>query len=216
MLTSSATRPRRSAAAAVLSQVSRYRASGQLAHTEQRLAVLAGAPEAGLAWFRSKSISAVGAMLNPVSDITSRSCHFAEVAVSLLIESQRRLPAICFAQVRFVGTAARATRRRQPSFHQTDRAFLYLAWAASQPLPQLRPTPPPRDVLHGDCHGLLLADEHDQLLAACDARVDQVALTSDMSCYDRKAQRQGDVAEVGNPTPVPPGKSLILLRFDVA
>jgi hypothetical protein len=38
-----------------------------------------------------------------------------------------------------------------------------------QPLLQLRPTPPTRDVAHRDHGGLLLPDQHDQPLAASDA-----------------------------------------------
>ena len=37
---------------------------------------------------------------------------------------------------------------------------------------------------------------------------------SDMSCYDRKAERQGELPVVGNPIPALPDRALILLRLD--
>src|SRR5215467_4811089 len=48
--------------------------------------------------------------------------------------------------------------------------------ARAQPLLQLRPTPPTRDVAHRDSDGLLLSDQHDKLLAAGDAGVKKVPL----------------------------------------
>ena len=48
--------------------------------------------------------------------------------------------------------------------------------AGTQPFAQLRPTTPARDVAHCDGDGLLLSDQHDQPLAACDAGVEKVPL----------------------------------------
>ena len=44
----------------------------------------------------------------------------------------------------------------------------------TQPLAQLRPPPPARNVAHRDGDGLLLSDQHDQPLAACDAGAEKV------------------------------------------
>jgi hypothetical protein len=45
-----------------------------------------------------------------------------------------------------------------------------------QPFAQLRPAASARDVAHRDGDGLLLPDQHNQPLAACDASVEQVSL----------------------------------------
>src|SRR4030081_3035108 len=45
-----------------------------------------------------------------------------------------------------------------------------------QPFAELRPPPPSRDAAHCDRDGFLLADQHDQLLAARDAGVEEVPL----------------------------------------
>ena len=50
------------------------------------------------------------------------------------------------------------------------------ACTGTQPLAELRPPPPARDVAHRDGDGLLLPDQHDQPLAAGDAGVEQVPL----------------------------------------
>ena len=47
-------------------------------------------------------------------------------------------------------------------------------WA--QPFPQFRPASSARDILDGDRHGLLLAEQDDEPLAAGDAGLEQVAL----------------------------------------
>ena len=47
---------------------------------------------------------------------------------------------------------------------------------AREPLPELGPPPSPGDVLHGDRHRSLLADEHHQPLAARHAGVEEVPL----------------------------------------
>src|SRR5947207_4559480 len=49
------------------------------------------------------------------------------------------------------------------------RAVFAATCPLRQPLVQLRPAPPPRDVAHGDRDSLLVADQHDQLLASCHA-----------------------------------------------
>ena len=46
----------------------------------------------------------------------------------------------------------------------------------TQPFAQLRPAASARDVAHRDGDGLLLPDQHNQPLAACDASVEQVSL----------------------------------------
>ncbi len=57
-----------------------------------------------------------------------------------------------------------------------------------QPLAQLRPPPTARNILHSDRDGLGLADEHDQLLAASDAGVEQVPLQHDVGrCQTKQA-----------------------------
>ena len=48
--------------------------------------------------------------------------------------------------------------------------------AGTQPLLQLRPTPPARDVAHRDGDGLLLPDQNDKPIAAGDAGVEKVPL----------------------------------------
>ena len=46
----------------------------------------------------------------------------------------------------------------------------------AQPLAQLRPTPPTRDVAHSNSDSLLLPNQNDKPLAARDARVEKVTL----------------------------------------
>ena len=48
------------------------------------------------------------------------------------------------------------------------------SWIRAQPLRQLRPSPPAGDVSHRDGDGLLLSDQHDQPLAACDTGVQKI------------------------------------------
>ena len=49
-------------------------------------------------------------------------------------------------------------------------------WAGAEPLLQLRPPSSARDISDGDGDGLLLPDQHDQLLAPSDAGVEKVPL----------------------------------------
>src|SRR5437868_549376 len=56
------------------------------------------------------------------------------------------------------------------------RPFSYKPLAADQPLPQLRPPPPRPASLDRNSERLPLPDQHDEALAACHPRVDQVPL----------------------------------------
>src|SRR3954454_21630033 len=66
-----------------------------------------------------------------------------------------------------------------PSSSKANLSF-FLPASCCQPLIQLRPASPPRDVAYGDRDGLLLADQHDQSLASRHASVEQVALQHDV------------------------------------
>src|SRR5262245_29393069 len=60
------------------------------------------------------------------------------------------------------------------SNRHTDR--LWPGQTGAQPLAEFRPPPPSRDVTYRDRDSLLLTDQHDQLLAPGDARIEQIAL----------------------------------------
>src|SRR6267378_2644633 len=67
-----------------------------------------------------------------------------------------------------------AARTRSGARKARRRASL--PFRSCQPFAELRPPPPSRDAAHCDRDGFLLADQHDQLLAARDAGVEEVPL----------------------------------------
>jgi hypothetical protein len=108
-------------------------------------------------------------------------------------------------------------------------------WAGTQPFAQLRPTPPARDVAYRDSDSFLLANQHDEPLAAGDAGVDQISLQHRVVLRHERDHYRGvflplalvnrcsvcrhqgiEFAEaVGDRTPVETGDKLTFLRLDV-